>query len=53
MIVVALSVIATGIFLIGLGVWILVNLPDFPTRMDETGKRWKAQECTFTKCVPA
>lgn len=52
MIIVALSVIAIGIYLIGLGVWILFNLPDFESKVDERG-RYKAQECTFTKCVPA
>lgn len=51
MIVVALSVIATGIFLIGLGVWVLLHLPDFPSKMDETGHRYRVKECTMARCV--
>lgn len=47
MIIVALSVIATGIFLIGLGVWIIFHLPD-PTPRD-----WNAKVCTLSRCVKA
>lgn len=51
MIAIAVSVIAIGIYLIGLGVWILFNLPEPKSRMDESGHRYKVQECTITRCV--
>lgn len=47
MMIVAFSVIATGLFLIGLGVWILFHLPD-PEPRD-----WHAKECNLIRCVRA